>query len=343
MLSPTRLPTLFTLAFALTLVPIGARGAASQSQRCEAAADAAAGDFAKCRLDAEAKNAKGSLVGQRFIDVLERCSGRLQADFAKAQIFYGAENCPEAAPADFDAYLSQCTDDVAVAAAGGIFPDAALALATCNAGLTSCTVDLGTVQAGLTSCTGDLGTVQAGLDAAQTDLGTCTGNLGTVQAALTACQAALPTPTPTPTPTPDGSTITDSTTGLMWEKLSDDGGIHDQDNRYDWANATDVKVAALNAAGYAGYSDWRLPSIVELQSIINTGYYAPAVSPAFNTGCAPSCTVLNCSCTISSLYWSSSTYADVPTSAWVVYFYVGNTDANYKTSSNYVRAVRGGS
>ena len=327
MLSPTRLPTLFTLAFALTLVPIGARGAASQSQRCEAAADAAAGDFAKCRLDAEAKNAKGSLVGQRFIDVLERCSGRLQADFARVRLLFGAGDCPAAAPADFDAYLSQCTDDVAVAAAGGIFPDAALALATCNAGLTSCTVDLGTVQ--------------AGLDAAQTDLGTCTGNLGTVQAALTACQAALPTPTPTPTP--DGSTITDSTTGLMWEKLSDDGSIHDKDNTYNWANATAVKVAALNAAGYAGYSDWRLPSIVELQSIINTGYYAPAVSPAFNTGCAPSCTVLNCSCTISSDYWSSSTYASYPTVAWLVYFVDGTAIADNKSDYHYVRAVRGGS
>ena len=322
MLSQTRLPTLFMLAFALTRVPIGARGAASQSQRCEAAADAAAGDFAKCRLDAEAKNAKGSLVGQRFIDVLERCSGRLQADFARVRLLFGAGDCPAAAPADFDAYLSQCTDDVAVAAAGGIFPDAALALATCNAGLTS--------------CTGDLGTVQAGLDAAQTDLGTCTGNLGTVQAALTACQAALPTPTP------DGSPITDSTTGLMWEKLSDDGGIHDRDNRYDWANATAVKVAALNAAGYAGYSDWRLPSVEELQSIINTDYSAPTVSPAFNTGCAPSCTVLNCSCTVSSFYWSSSSAAAGPSYAWFIDFGDGHRTANDKTEPIYVRAVRGG-
>ncbi len=60
MLSPTRLPTLFTLAFALTLVPIGARGAASQSHRCEAAAAAARLDLhsilAKAAPSAPIKN-----------------------------------------------------------------------------------------------------------------------------------------------------------------------------------------------------------------------------------------------------------------------------------------------
>ena len=129
----------------------------------------------------------------------------------------------------------------------------------------------------------------------------------------------------------------------MWEKLSDDGGIHDQNNRYVWADATDVKVAALNAAGYAGHSDWRLPSLVELQSIINTGYSNPTVSPAFNTGCAPGCTVLNCSCTLSSGYWSSSTYAGFPANAWYVGFDDGGTGAGSKAADGYVRAVRGGS
>ena len=46
-------------------------------------------------------------------------------------------------------------------------------------------------------------------------------------------------------------TITDNTTGLMWEKLTDDGSIHDWDNVYTWEGAF-AKIAALNAANFAG-------------------------------------------------------------------------------------------
>ena len=87
-------------------------------------------------------------------------------------------------------------------------------------------------------------------------------------------------------------TITDTKTGLMWEKLSDDGSIHDKDTTYTWANAFAVKVATLNGGGgFAGYTDWRVPNVNELQSLVNYGAVNPAVSPAFNTGCAPACTV----------------------------------------------------
>jgi hypothetical protein len=105
-----------------------------------------------------------------------------------------------------------------------------------------------------------------------------------------------------------------------------------------------VKVATLNGGGgFAGYTDWRVPNVNELQSLANYGAVNPAVSPAFNTGCTPACTVLTCSCTLSSTYWSSSTYQDYPAFAWDVYFYDGFVTAAAKTSNYYVRAVRGGS
>lgn len=48
-------------------------------------------------------------------------------------------------------------------------------------------------------------------------------------------------------------TITDNRTGLMWEKLSDDGSIHDKDTTYTWHNAG-TKITALNGGGgFAGY------------------------------------------------------------------------------------------
>ena len=45
----------------------------------------------------------------------------------------------------------------------------------------------------------------------------------------------------------------------------------------------------------------------------------------------------------SSNYWSSTTYQNNPSNAWNVNFNDGNVNANNKTNSNYVRAVRGGS
>jgi hypothetical protein len=138
-------------------------------------------------------------------------------------------------------------------------------------------------------------------------------------------------------------TITDHNTGLMWEKKGDDGTIHDKDNSYTWANAFTVHVAGLNAgAGFAGYTDWRLPNVKELQSIVNYEHVNPAVSPAFNNSCAASCTVLTCSCTVAYNYWSSSSYAYNPPTAWYVNFFVGNVNDDFKNFSAYVRAVRGG-
>jgi hypothetical protein len=142
-------------------------------------------------------------------------------------------------------------------------------------------------------------------------------------------------------------TITDTNTGLMWEKFSDDGSIHDKDNGYDWDDAFAVKVATLNSGSFAGHTDWRVPNVKELQSIVNYGNVNPSVSPAFNTACAPGCTVTACSCTVFNMfnnnYWSSSTYAGIPANAWFVYFGNGYVDGGLKAGSNFVRAVRGGS
>ncbi|MCZ2110602.1 MAG: DUF1566 domain-containing protein, partial [Dehalococcoidia bacterium] len=75
-------------------------------------------------------------------------------------------------------------------------------------------------------------------------------------------------------------TITDNMTGLMWEKKSDDGSIHDKDNKYTWGmtsspytmNGTMVTefLAALNTgSGFAGHTDWRIPNRFELESLLD--------------------------------------------------------------------------
>jgi len=93
----------------------------------------------------------------------------------------------------------------------------------------------------------------------------------------------------------------------------------------------------------AGFCDWRLPNRFELETLINLQNATPVVSPAFNTACVPGCTVLTCSCTVSSFYWSSSSFARNPGFAWVVDFNDGYVDFVGKTSGYYVRAVRAGS
>jgi hypothetical protein len=135
-------------------------------------------------------------------------------------------------------------------------------------------------------------------------------------------------------------TFTDDTTGLMWEKLSDDGSIHDWDTLYSWDEAFAVKIAGLNSANFAGHNDWRLPNVNELHTLVNYGaIYPPAYSVA-DTACAPACTVTGCSCTQSDAYWTSTTSLRTPSYAWFVSFVAGNVDAGNKSLNAYVRAVR---
>ena len=148
--------------------------------------------------------------------------------------------------------------------------------------------------------------------------------------------------------------VKDVRTGLMWEKKSDDGGIHDKDNRYSWGqglaplpsvmNGTMVTtfLAALNTAPcFAGFCDWRIPNRRELESIANLER-EPATFPAFDTNCAPGCTVTSCSCTDSNFYWSSSTYWVGSFNAWYVSFYDSGSAYGGKVNELHVRAVRGG-
>jgi hypothetical protein len=137
-------------------------------------------------------------------------------------------------------------------------------------------------------------------------------------------------------------TIRDRRTGLTWEKLSNDGTIHDKDGTYTWAEAF-AKVADLNTAAFGGRTNWRLPSINELETLTNRSVVLPAVSTPFNTGCTANCTVLTCSCTAAAtmIHWSSSTYVNAPASAWLVNFFDGTAYVATKTDKYQVRAVRG--
>jgi len=69
-------------------------------------------------------------------------------------------------------------------------------------------------------------------------------------------------------------TITDEATGLMW--MQDDNG-----EGVDWENALNY----AENSNFAGYSDWRLPNVKELQSIVDYSGVFPAIDPLFS--CTP--------------------------------------------------------
>ncbi|HSP95621.1 MAG TPA: DUF1566 domain-containing protein [Candidatus Dormibacteraeota bacterium] len=461
----------------------GSAAAVTPAEKCEAAKIKLAGKYNLCRLKAEAKAIKNG-------DPLDfvKCDDKYSLKWQLAENQAGIGVCPsEGDEAAIQGFITQHTDDLAAALAGGPLPDCPGDLASCTGDLATCNGILGTCSGNLSICTGDLSTCNGDLTTCSAGLGTCNGTLTACASGLATCSSDLATAqndlatctssqmacsatlllvnlgtaaqadvrsgkvfsssaginvfgtmadngavniTPGTSaqaiaagyhngggsvagdadlaagnikngvdvfgvtgtlsagavpktgqmqsygPGSDGDlqkgasrsftdngdgTITDNTTGLMWEKKSNDGSIHDKDNSYTWGlfiypytmNGTMVTtfLAALNGgAGFAGHTDWRIPNVNELLSLVNYSHFDPAVDWEFaNTpypGCSPGCTVTTCSCTISNYYWSSTTRQIPFTDAYAlnVDFWAGYLAEDFmKDTAHYVRAVRGGS
>jgi hypothetical protein len=246
--------------------------------------------------------------------------------------------CPsEGDGASIDARITSDATDIAILLAGGTLSDCPTDLADCGDDLTACGVDLG-------NCGSNLGDCQQLIGVQKTDQTVCYGPGGAVIACAGSGQDGEIQAGVARSYTDNGDgTITDDVTGLMWEKLSDDGSIHDKDDTYIWSNAFALKIDTLNTGSFAGYNDWRVPNIDELQSLNVYGQFSPSVDPAFNDNCIPACDELSCNCTVAAAYWSSTTYLGATASAWANYFTGGLIDDVTKGTSIRVRAVRGGS
>ena len=120
-------------------------------------------------------------------------------------------------------------------------------------------------------------------------------------------------------------TVTDTCTGLMWQKdtadVNGDGQSTEQDG-VRWCDA----LAYCEDLSFADYDDWRLPNVRELQSIVDYGRFDRAIDPVFRA--------------FSVAYWSSTTFADLPDYAWLLHFLVGLVPYDGKRFFFYVRAVR---
>jgi hypothetical protein len=115
-------------------------------------------------------------------------------------------------------------------------------------------------------------------------------------------------------------TVTDADTGLMWQQnklfLESDS----------WYSA----ITYCQTISLAGYNDWRLPDINELQSLVDYSKITPSIDTTF----FPS--------TAWSEYWSSTTDVYKTYRAYSASFYFGGHRSNSKFNNYNVRAVRAG-
>ena len=118
--------------------------------------------------------------------------------------------------------------------------------------------------------------------------------------------------------------VLDLLTGLMWSRDADLAK-----GMVTWQEALDL-IKELNQEGRLVFSDWRLPNINELESLVDCSRHSPALShghPFYH---------------VREFYWSSTTSFYDPPWAWALYMKKGATGVGLKDLKNfYVWAARG--
>jgi hypothetical protein len=124
--------------------------------------------------------------------------------------------------------------------------------------------------------------------------------------------------------------VFDRETGRVWERspgdVDGDGDVDDDDRR-NWYSA----LSHCYTLEIGGRKGWRLPTIEELASLVDTSQAAPTL-PASH----PFTNVQ------SFFYWSATTSATLTSTAWGVFFSNGNVVFDVKSDSIFVWCVRGG-
>lgn len=140
--------------------------------------------------------------------------------------------------------------------------------------------------------------------------------------------------------------VRDNVTGLIWEVKTDDNSFRDKDLMYYWYNSnpeinagisgkademdTEKYTFQLNNLHPGCFTDWRMPTIHELASLINYGRQNSSTFIQF----FPNMQTNN--------YWSSTTPVDYPEYAICINFESGQEKYKQKSNSKvYLRAVRG--
>ena len=120
--------------------------------------------------------------------------------------------------------------------------------------------------------------------------------------------------------------MTDNLTGAMWPRNMSLSGTKSWENAIDYANSLTL----------CGYSDWRLPNINELESLVNSD-----VQKNSDWLASQGFTGLD----VDYRYWSSTSDANAEyynRSAWYVYMWGGSVDRQIKGDGGYAWPVRAG-
>ncbi|MDO6762553.1 DUF1566 domain-containing protein [Agarivorans sp. 1_MG-2023] len=128
-------------------------------------------------------------------------------------------------------------------------------------------------------------------------------------------------------------TVSDLSTHLMWARCTIgrtwDGttcnGIAEERN---WQQA----VENARDSSLAGYNDWRLPNIKELNYLIERSCYLPAINENFFSSVNG----------VTDDYWTSTPDSNDGSKAWLIGFSDGQFGVDAKDNTHSVRLVRGG-
>lgn len=135
---------------------------------------------------------------------------------------------------------------------------------------------------------------------------------------------------------PADGTVTDTQTGLMWKRCPE-GQHWDKSNnactgealQLNWQQA--LEQASNTNAGIGeplGYSDWRVPNIKELASLVERTCQQPTINLNLFPDTQPTS------------YWTSSPSSVLADSIWILDFTDGLTHTSRKNSLSLVRLVR---
>ncbi|WP_345985677.1 DUF1566 domain-containing protein [Sulfurimonas sp. HSL-1656] len=141
--------------------------------------------------------------------------------------------------------------------------------------------------------------------------------------------------------------VTDHSSGLMWQ---DDANVTSVSKPWltssnallcsdsgDATSSSCLDTSGDTAATYCenltlgGFTDWRLPTLKELEGLSDFGIYNPALGPVFQHVVSTESF---------SIYWSSTSYVYFPNFALGINFYHGGSTNNYKDADGFIRCVR---